>query len=251
MDQFLKALIYSPAGHGKTVLLGTGAGDPRLSPMLIADFEGGVRSIASKIHLVKLAELGKAKPTLDKIDVVRIQSWNDFDDLYDFLDSDKNPYKSIGLDSLSEMNYLNLQTVVGQAATDNTRHDPDVAQQQDYLRSQAQMRKLIRFFRDLNMHVIFAAGALEAREPRTKKYQFRPALVGQLVKEIPGLVDTLGYLAIVEEENGNTYRALFVQPTERFMAKDRSEGGKLGEYIVNPTLPMILDILEGAAVPVA
>ena len=238
----IKALFYAPAGHGKTVLLGTAAGDPRLSPMLLLEFEGGTRSIRSKINPIPLGNLGKKKPSVDKIDTVRIQVWEDFNFGYDYLSGD-HPYRSVGLDSLSEMNYLNMSETLVTALRSDRQHDPDIAEQRDYLRSYAQMRKLVRYFRDLPMHVFFTAGVQSIQDPRTKLPKSWPQLTGKLAFEIPGLVEILGYLAVVEDGE-EIYRCLFTQPTERFEAKDRTEGGKLGSAIQDPTLPKILDLIE-------
>lgn len=249
VEDALKMLVYSPPGHGKTTLLGTGAGDPRISPMLILEFEGGTRSIKSKIRKIKLEKLGETEPTVDKIDVIQIQSWDDFDVVYDFLDSADHGYRSLGLDSLSEMNYLNMTEALALALREDKKHDPDIPEQRDYLRSAGQMRRLVRFFRDLPMHVFFTAGASTQQDPRTKEYKAWPSLTGKLTFEIPGLVEIVGYLAVVDvdgdgENPDTTERWLFVQPTGKFEAKDRTEGGMLGEYIENPTLPQIFDLAK-------
>lgn len=241
----LKMIVYSPPGHGKTTLLGTAAGDPRLSPMLLIEFEGGTRSIRSKVKKISIDQLGKEKPKIDVIHTVEIRTWGDFDLVYDFLLTDANPYRSIGLDSLSEMNYLNMQTVLIDAGTQDKNRDLDVPEQRDYLRSASQMRRLVRYFRDLPMHVFMTSGAQQGQDPRTKTSMMMMSLTGKLVFEIPGLFDIVGYLAMVDQDDGATERWLFTQPTGRFDAKDRTEGGKLGEYIVNPTLPKILDLVEG------
>lgn len=241
----LKMIVYSPPGHGKTTLLGTAAGDPRLSPMLLIEFEGGTRSIRSKVKKISIDQLGKEKPKIDVIHTVEIRTWGDFDLVYDFLLTDGNPYRSIGLDSLSEMNYLNMQTVLIDAGTQDKNRDLDVPEQRDYLRSASQMRRLVRYFRDLPMHVFMTSGAQQGQDPRTKTSMMMMSLTGKLVFEIPGLFDVVGYLAMVDQDDGATERWLFTQPTGRFDAKDRTEGGKLGEYIVNPTLPKILDLVEG------
>jgi len=241
----LKMIVYSPPGHGKTTLLGTAAGDPRLSPMLLIEFEGGTRSIRSKVKKISIDQLGKEKPKVDVIHTVEIRTWGDFDLVYDFLLTADHPYRSIGLDSLSEMNYLNMQTVLLDAGIQDKNRDLDIPEQRDYLKSASQMRRLVRYFRDLPMHVFMTSGAQQGQDPRTKTSMMMMSLTGKLVFEIPGLFDVVGYLAMVDQEDGATERWLFTQPTGRFDAKDRTEGGKLGEYIVNPTLPKILDLVEG------
>ena len=130
------------------------------------------------------------------------------------------------------------------ALKEDKRHDPDIPEQRDYLRSAGQMRRLVRFFRDLPIHVFFTASAAWLQDPQTRENKLWPSLTGKLAFEIPGLVEIVGYLAIVENED-KTERWLFTQPSGRFEAKDRTEGGKLGEYIIEPTIPKILDLIEG------
>ncbi len=245
VDDALKVLVYSPPGHGKTTLLGTAVGDPRISPMLLLEFEGGTRSIRSKVRKIELADLGKINPSIDVIDVVQIQQWKDFKIVYEFLDSTPHGYRSLGLDSLSEMNYLNMSEALQTALKEDKRRDPDIPEQRDYLRSAGQMRRLVRFFRDLPMHVFFTAGASIQQDPRSRESRAWPALAGKLAFEVPGLVEIVGYLAVVdlESDSSTTARWLFVQPTPKFEAKDRTEGGLLGEYIENPTLPKIFDLV--------
>ena len=131
----LKMIIYSPPGHGKTTFLGTAAGDDRVSPMLLLEFEAGTKAIQSKIRKLKLEELGVVPPDVNLIDVVSIKTWADFDAAYDFLANYDHQYRSAALDSLSEMNYLNMAESLSQALREDKRHDPDIMEQRDYLRS--------------------------------------------------------------------------------------------------------------------
>jgi len=247
----LKMLVYAPSGHGKTYLAGTAVGDARLMPMVIADFEGGTRSIRSKTVIVPLEEFAEYVPTMDKIVVVRIKHWEDFDTLYEVVHSPENPYRTLVIDSLSELNYLILSEVVAVAVKSDRGHDPDVPERQDYLRSSTQMRKLIRFFRDLDMNTIFTAQANEKENPQTKRMQAVPNLTGKLVYEVPGLVDIVAYLGVMDDADAEgepiTVRSLLVQPTGRFMAKARDEGGRLGDAVESPTLPKVLDLLDGGS----
>lgn len=235
----ISMLIYAPAGHGKTYFLGTGVNDERVSPMLLLDFEAGVESIRSKVREIPVDKIGAPIP--GKIDVVRIKRWEDLETVYKMLlDGVVEKYKSIALDSLSEMNYLNLSTIVENAMMVNARHMQDVAEMTDYLRSAFMMRKLIRGFRDLPVHSFFTAGVQEVTDPITKAPSVVPALNGKMALEVPGLVTIVGYLGLDGER-----RILLTQPTSRFIAKDRTEGGKLGAYVENPTIPKIFDLIYG------
>jgi len=240
-------IVYSPSGHGKTYLAGSGVGDPRISPMLLLDFEAGVDSIESRVCPISLADLPKVdKPPLDKVTVVRINTWSDFQHVHSFLSGPNNPYRMVVLDSLSEMNYLNMSEALRTAILLDKGHDPDIAEQRDYLRSYSQMRRLVRVYRDLNIHVMFTCAAQTVQDTVTKEYVTKPTMAGKLTDEIPHLVKVVGYLAVVDPLDGTPpYRTLLTQPTGRFTAKDRTEGGKLSPRIDNPTLPKIFDLLTG------
>jgi hypothetical protein len=243
--QTVSMMIYSPPGHGKTTLLGTAVGDNRLSPMLLIDFEAGVDSIQSKCAVFEsLKEMSASESAIDIIDVLKVKVWEDFEGIVGFLQANPGRYKSVALDSLSEMNYLNLSGITEEAAAKTPRHDQDVPEMQDYLRSSFQMRKLVRQFRNLPANSFWTAGVAEIANPLTKLPEVVPSLTGKLTREIPGLVLIVGYLAIMEDEDHKSHRSLLAQPTGRYTAKDRSEGGKLGEYVMDPTLPGIFDLLE-------
>jgi len=232
----IKALIYSPVGHVKTTLLGTAAGDPRLTPALILDFEGGIDAIASKVTPLP----DDMRVETGRLSVRRVREWEDFQEIHDQLRRE-NPFRLVAIDSLTETNYLLVQTVLARAVSNNPRHDPDVLEQMDYQRVAVWMRRLIRVYRDLDCHIVMTALAQDVQDPMTRQFESRPALTGKLAVEIPALFSTVGYLGVVGDEGE---RHLLTQPRGRFLAKDRSEGAKLGGDLPNPTLPEILDRLE-------
>ena len=251
----LKFIIYAPPGHGKTVLLGSCTDDERTWPCLFADFEAGLKSIKSKVRRLVLPGKNRSNPkgypvlgTVDPIpgyvDVVQIKVWEDFETLAEYVGNvEDHPYKTVIFDSLSEMNYLNMNQVLDEATKIDLKHDGDILEQRDYLRSSNQMRKMIRFFRDLDMHIVFSAAAQQIDNPQTKCKMWFPKLTGGLALEVPGLIDVMGYLGVLDDG----CRFLQVSPTPRFMAKDRTEGGLLSPGIMNPTMESILNLADGLA----
>ena len=250
----LKLLVHSPVGHGKTALLGSAVNDERLMPALLADFEGGYRSIRSRVATIPLDELKSLKnPPTDRIIRVRLRRWSDIDELYDVLQQDDNPYKSFFGDSLSEIHYLSLDGVVqSDWMKDKNKYDPDQPQQSQYLKALSQMRKFVRYFRDLEgMHTVFTATTMDVEDARTRRGKAQPNLIGKFTQEVAALMDWVGYLGISEEEKAGVRtvtRVLCTGPSERYVAKGRNDvndGGQLPEFVNNPTLPTILDFLEG------
>ena len=243
-EVFLKAMVYGAPGVGKTTLLASGHNDPRLWPGVLLDFEGGTLSVRSRIRRVALSDFVRGvEPAPGRIDVIRIESWGDFDKVTQRLWNDDR-YKLVAVDSLTEVNYLCQQYVVGEARKRDRTHAEDSVELQDYLRSSNRMRSLIRELRDMPIHTVFAAGLKEDQNPKTKRQQRRPALTGQLGFEVVGLLSIVGLLDTYENDQGQTARELITYPDDSWIAKDRSEGGLLGDTLHNPTLPKILDLLQ-------
>src|SRR5690606_28664772 len=108
-SRFLKILLYGYPGIGKTVLAATANDDPRMSPALLVDFEGGTLSIADK-----------------DVDVVRVTAFKQFNEVYDFLRSGQHPYKTVILDSITEIQKLNMYGIMQAALATNPARDPDM-----------------------------------------------------------------------------------------------------------------------------
>lgn len=234
--RFCKALIFGPAGHGKTRLLGTAQDDDRTFPMAFLDFEAGYETLAG----------------LD-IDVFPIRSWRDADQIYEALldgkvkrvgdeEIDFSEYKSVGIDSISEWHRWALLTILDQEGT--RRKNPDLIEQGDYGTAAVQMRRTLRKFRDLPMHVFYAAHAKRIDVPREGTITL-PDMSGQLAEEVSGLVSLCGYLAVTTNEEGEEERLLLLRNWPRYRIKARTRwGGSVPDEIVEPTIGDILDVLE-------
>lgn len=237
---FVKALIFAPGGHGKTYFLGTAQADPRTSPMILFDFEGGVETLAG----------------LD-IDVVPIRSWDDYSEAFEPLAAGEpweipgtslkkgEKYKSLGIDSISETHIWGLLTRIAEKGP--SRREPDLIEMGDYGVVGTQMRRLLREFRDLPMHVFYTAGAKQDEERKVGKI-IVPSMSGQLSSEVVHLMSVAGYLAKGEEENEDgdwvTVRELLLNE-EGYRTKVRTKWGvEAPDSIVNPTITSLLDALE-------
>jgi hypothetical protein len=222
--RYLKSLVFAPPGQGKTYFLGTAQDDPRTSPMLLLDFEGGIGTLAG----------------LD-VDVATIRSWEDYDEAYELLSSGDHNYKSVGVDSATETHTFALLDILAKEGP--TRKDPELLEQRDYGKASVQMRRFLRHFRDLPMHVFFTALAKEVEEPRVGRVKV-PMMAGQMADEIAGLVDIVGYLAQTEDEEGETMRLLLLQNYPKFRTKVRSRWGEIcPDEIEEPSVTTLLDTL--------
>ncbi len=222
-----KGLFFGPPGHGKTRLAATAALDKRTRPMLFLDFEGGTQSIAGLP--------GEGKDWEERT----VRDWKGYNEAYKELEAGK--FRSATVDSLSETHVGALLEILAGVA--GQRRDDDKLEIQDYGKAMIQLRKFVRAFRDLPIHVFFTAHSKTETDPREGLITV-PSLSGKLAHEIPGMMDVSGYLALATDEGGKTYRTLLLQNYAKIRTKVRAPWGiEPPDEIDNPTVTTILDAL--------
>jgi len=233
--RYAKVLLFAPAGAGKTVFLGTAQDDERTYPMLILDFEGGTESLAC----------------LD-IDTIPIRAWEDYNEAFEALangdviefegeEYDFSKYKSLGIDSISETHKFALLEILRKEGP--SRRNPDLIEVGDYGTAGTQMRRLLREFRDLPLHVFFVAHAKETEIPREGKVRV-PDLAGAMAEEVAGLTSVAGYLAQFTDEDGDLRRTIILHGDRKFRTKARTRWGvDAPEEVIDPTVTTLLDAL--------
>ena len=224
---YLNFLVYGEPGVGKTVLAGSSAEVSEMAPVLILDVEGGTFSIRDR------------NP---EVDVVRVQTWNDMQKVYDGLVKGELVYKTVVLDSLTEIQKFSMGLIMEKLVKDDPERDPDVPGMREWGKNIEQIRRLVRAFRDLPMNTIFTALSVSTRDPRTGLDKIRPGLSGKLSGEVAGFVDIVGYM-YVKSIDGELQRLLLTAATDTQVAKDRS--AKLPPVVQNPTLPTIYQSIFG------
>jgi phage nucleotide-binding protein len=212
--KYINALWYGNPGAGKTVLAGSADAVPELRPVLFIDVEGGTLSIRERYP---------------EVDVIRVQTWGDMQRLYDDLYDGKYDYKTIVLDSLTEIQKFSMYSIMEAVVLDNPDRDSEVPAIRDWGKNIEQIRRLVRAFRDLPMHTIITALAATEKDSKTGTIVTRPSLSGKLAMEVGGFVDIVGYL-YTKAVDDNVMRLLLTTGTDRQVAKDRSD-----------TLPTILE----------
>ena len=207
LDKHVKMLLYGASGVGKTVF-GSTAPD-----VLFLDAEAGMLSVREK--------------NLDRIKVI------DFADVYkafDFLKLGEHKYKTVVIDSLTEIQRKSMDSIL-------KKTNRDKPQIQDWGSNIEQIRKMVRYFRDLPMNVIVIGLDQQIeQDDMTGTTKRAPALQGRsLPQEVMGYYDIVGYMFAqerVKQDNSGEkeiVRAIRVQPSQNVYAKDRS--GKLPIYI--------------------
>lgn len=228
----LTALIHGGTGVGKSWLL-----DTMISPRLIFDAEGGSGDTPSnKIEWKNVAEPPPEIP--EGVDTVRVivRNLTTLNTGLQWLESGKHSFKSVGIDSVTELQKRVMDKVVG------TRP----AEIQDWGVLLREMESLVRRFRDLTFPgtnkrlwtVAFITGERNAL----------PHVQGQLADTLPYFVDVVGLLT-VGQEDGALVRKLLIQPIDGAIAKDRTH--KLtqhyGPVIKNPDFAKLLKVRNGRA----
>lgn len=225
-DPFFKILIYGEPGTGKTVLSGGADDVPEMRPVLVVDMEGGLASIRD------------AHP---EIHVIRVKNWDEMYALYEALYDTDHGYRTIIIDSLSEVQKFNMLHIMKDASANNPKQNEDVPSMREWGINLNQMRKFVRGFRDLDCNVIFTAHEMLVVDEMTGKSSVKPSFSGKLANELAGFLDEVFYLYVKKESDG-LKRIILTGKTDREVAKDRS--GKLPLTIKEPTMRKIFDLIN-------
>lgn len=211
----LKVLVYSIAGVGKTYLAGTAGYEPAMAPVLVLNLEGGLDSIAHMPN-VNYENIRSIKQ-LEKI----MWSLRDKDGEWDGV-----KYKTVAIDSASEMQLLSLDGIVQEKQKRNANRNIDDVYLEDYGTSTRQLVRIFRGFRDLDMHVIFTC------LPRTMKDgSIDVLLTPKLAGLFRGFMSFVWYEYIAADANGNYKRWLMTEGNSSILAKSRGHG--FNSYLQN------------------
>lgn len=239
--RWLNMLIYGDPGSGKTFYLGTAQDDSRTRPYLHIDIDGGVETIRSKMATAK------KKDGIHRKEIRSLESLKSFynDGLRKLAMDGEFPYKTIGVDNLSELAALDMRDIMKEAYSRNPdKVDIDVPSQREWGKSREHMRNIVRAFRDLPCNVIFTAH-VNTKQDEGQPPKYQPGFAGKLIQDIPGFVDVVGYLRAVSTGE-EVKRILQVQGTNRVIAKDRTQS--LGNKLDDPTIPMMWDLIQNSSV---
>jgi hypothetical protein len=166
---------------------------------------------------------------------VKVRDYATIQRAYDWLNSGRHPFKSVVLDSISEIQQRCVDALVGS----------DAMKTQDWGELLRKMSSLIRQFRDLTFH---PTNPLEAvviiAMTRQVDGVYKSYVQGQLATTLPFYVDTVGYLYHeTDETTGERVLKLLVADHPQFEAGDRT--GRLGTVVNRPNVVEMIDSIFG------
>lgn len=226
-DPSANILIYGESGAGKTTLAGSSDAVPEMRKVLILDIEGGLLSL---------------KERYPNVDNIRIKSWDDLQKVYSELYDGTHGYRTIVLDSLTEIQKMSMDTVMRRLVETHEDRDADVPGIREWNINIEQTRKFVRAFRDLPVTTIFTALAKQDKNPKTGVTKTKPSLSGKVADEVAGFLDIVSYL-YTKEVDSEQKRMLLCGATQDHVAKDRT--GKLEQVIVDPDMTTIWNAIKG------
>lgn len=182
----IKALIYWASWVWKTVFWST-APKP-----IFASAEAGMLSVASKW-----------------LEYVDIKSVDDLKDLLHYLKTEKHDYETVVIDSITEIN-----EVIKLAIEAKNRRS---MQLQDWGTLSKEIKSILRWFRDLDMHVLFIAQE-DIKMDGEKILKINPSLNWKSATEVAYFMDIVWYLHVDKDWN----RKVMTWASQKLLSKDRS-----------------------------
>jgi len=189
----VKALVYGPAGAGKTTLIATAP-----APFVISA-EKGLMSLRNY-----------------RIAGAEVHNFNELNEVYAWVSgsAEARQFQTICIDSSSEVAERILE------AEKATNKDPRKA----YGEMQDKVLMMLRKFRDLpQKHIYFSAKQEAIKDEVSGMQLYGPGMPGrQLGPAMPYLFDEIFHLGIGKTPEGQSYRYLRTQRDNQYDAKDRS-----------------------------
>lgn len=230
-------MIYGDSNAGKTVLAGT---CPSRTFWLIG--EPGYKSAANR------GARGKGARITDTATAWAAVEWLEYRERY-------RQFEWVILDGISTMqdrfrlHYANEAFDIDPSKRQH-RNLPD---RPDYFNTQNFLKSWIPRFVDMPVNVLLTAHAWRTDKTDGDLYVY-PGIQGKVTEvanAISGLMDFVGYLEAKNPKDGEEFRnvALFQTVTRRgvkYYAGDKT--GRLGRVMTNPTMPKIIQCINGETV---
>jgi hypothetical protein len=223
-------IVYGKSKSGKSTL-----GDTTPKPRLVLDAEMGSRFTPSKKIVWDPTKSKPPEPGDWETAIVPVRDYSTVLRAYEWLTSGQHPFRSVVMDSVSEVQQRAVDSLVG----------VNPMQLQDWGTLLRQVSDLVRKFRDLTTNpvrpldaVVFIAMARQRQDGI-----LQPHVQGALATTLPYYTDVLAYLGVVHDEAGQPVRRLLVGPTPGYETGERV-GGRLGTFLDNPNVADMLAMIR-------
>lgn len=225
----LTILVHGFSGAGKSTFAASAPG-----PVLILDAESGSDYFDDVIYWNPAEEGPPDDDGKWKYCVVQVLDYQSVVAAYDWLASGDHPFKSVVLDSVSEIQQRCIDSIAG----------ANQMRTQDWGELLRTVSGQIRKFRDLKSHpqnplwaVVFVC--------MTDKVDGKqlPLVQGKLRSFLPYYVDACGWLYVETDDFGREHRHLLIGPDPMYEAKERL-GGRLDRVLVDPSIADMLKTLN-------
>lgn len=216
---------------------------------------------APKVLIIDCDEKG-TDSTRDDLDpnVIRILTWDEVNDIYWYLQSGDHDYDSVAIDTVSGLQTLAMNFVLGDEASRDASRDPDQPSQRIYQKVSQLMKIQITNFRNLPMNVIFTA---HTRTKETGEGEDEiitvtgPNLSPAIQTHLLGAVGLIGYMSkrevVVKKTVDGKVRKrkvvktrMLIGPSERFETGVRYSALKDLDYIDSPTFDGMLELITNS-----
>lgn len=225
-EPHLKALLYGPNGAGKTRIACTAP-----PPLLVVDVnEKGTKSVRG----------------YKGVDVIHCKKWEDYIFAYWLLRNGDHKYKTVVIDTMTQVQNLCIKDVVLKQADDrDPNRDPKTMSQREWGKMAEYVKPTILNYRNLDMHVIFIAQARNGKDRNDESAEdfWVPDMSPNPRAQLTAAADIIGYCyqkevtrvnkRLKKEVTTHEHRML-VAPHDEYVTKDRT--GMLGKVVRNPNL---------------
>lgn len=183
--------------------------------------------------------------------VWHIDRWEDLDDAFNFIKYGDHSYKWIAVDGLTKFSNMALKYVMKVQEEKSLDRIPGFVQQRDYGKSGELMKDLINRLHRLDYGVIFTAQermeeAIDAEEDEDAEAGdaiYIPDLPRGVRGSINSIVDVIGRLYVVKNEDDKAERRLWIGESLKYDTGSRSDH-ELPPYLKNPTVPRLVRLIR-------